>query len=68
MLLFLFFDFQFVTITFFIIYCENNLGTFSYYHLMVVNDSKIVQKVPKNSFVRAVTILHHVKVNIVDIY
>ena len=29
------------------IYCENNLGTFSYYHLMVVNDSKIVPKSSK---------------------
>ena len=32
---------------FFTIYCETNLGTFSYYHLMVVNGSKIVPKSSK---------------------
>ena len=33
---------------FFKICCENNLGTFSRYHLMVVYDSKIVQRNSKN--------------------
>ena len=45
--LFSFENISFVIITFYKKIAENDLGTFSYYHLMVVNDSKIVPKSSK---------------------
>jgi len=45
MLLFLFFVLQFVTITFFIIYCENNLGVFLFYIYRTFR----MEKTPKNA-------------------